>query len=141
MMLHKGLVAELGSNTISSGFLVDGAVTRVFPQVIPQNRPRGETQVPAVVFSTVAVDRQVTYCGTSGLKRSTLRLDCYAISYDGAKDLAEAVAGVLLDFRGMLGDIADVRHAALESEIDLQEFEPGLYRVSQTWTFWHSDTE
>jgi len=140
-MLHKGLVAELASNTIVAGFLVDGSVTRVFPHVIPQKIPHGARQVPAVVFSTVSVDRQVTYCGTSGLKRSTLRLDCYDVTFDGVKDLAKAVEDVLLDFRGMLGDIADVRHAALETEFDLQEFEPGLYRVSQSWVFWHADTE
>lgn len=140
-MLHKGIVAELGSNTISSGLLLDSGVIRVYPLKMPQKTPNGAAQTPAVVFTLGSVDRQVTYCGTSGLKRSTVRLDCYDVTYDGAKDLAAAVEAVLLDFGGMLGNVADVRHAALEGELDLHEFEPGLYRVSQSWVFWHADTE
>lgn len=141
-MLYRGLVAELVGSTPTSGFLAgdSGESNRVYPLVIPQKKPRNGTQVtPCVVYQTRNVDRQVTYCGTSGLLRTEMQLDCYATSYEDAADLAAAVRELLTDFRGSLGGVVSVRHAALQTEFDLQDPEPGLYRVSQLWVFWHEE--
>lgn len=140
-MLHEGLVAQLLADTVTAAFLVgdDSEHNRVYPLVMPQKIPRGPSQTPCVVYQTRSVDRQVTYCGTSGLIRTMLQLDCYSSTYTEAKQLADAVRTSLIDFRGSLGGVVSVRHAALESEFDLQDPEPGLYRVSQNWVFWHEE--
>ncbi len=139
MSLHVGLVAELVASTATATYLAGIAPDpdRVYPLVIPQKVPGGAVQYPCVVYEQVDAQRQVAYCGTSGLVRTTLRLDCYSPSYDEARDLSRAVYETLRDFRGMLGGIVDVRAASLSTEFDVQDFEPGLFRVSQSWTFWH----
>lgn len=137
-ILHKALVAELRSNTITGSILIeDDSLIRCYPLVIPQKRPNGPAQIPAVVYATAGVERQVTQCGTNPVVRSILTLDCYAATYDQARELANAVRTVLVDFRGLLGAIVEVRAANLQSEFDLSDIEPGLYRVSQTWAIWH----
>lgn len=142
-MLHEGLAAELISNTAVATFVVTpgAAYARVFPLVIPQKKPNGDAQVPAVVYSQISVEHQVTYCGTTGVARTIMRIDSYAKTYNEAKQLGAAVKAALIDYRGRLGNLVDLRAASLESELDLHDFEPGLYRVSQTWVFWHKDTE
>lgn len=138
-MLHIGLEQELATNTNTAAYLagVGSAPNRIYPIVIPQKVPRGSPVMPCVTYETRAVARQVTYCGVSGLIRTTLQLDCYAVDYNTAKEVAQAVREVLSDFRGMLGGTVSVRTASLETEFDVQDFEPGLYRVSQSWAIWH----
>lgn len=140
-MLHIGLEQELATHTATAAYLAgeNGAPNRIYPIVIPQKVPRGAQVTPCVCYETRAVDRQVTYCGTSGLVRTTMQLECYASDYNTVKEVARAVREVLSDFRGMLGGTVDVRAATLETEFDVQDFEPGLYRVSQSWAFWHAE--
>ena len=135
-MLHIGLEDELATSTVTAAYLA-GTPNRIYPLVIPQKVKGGAAQTPCVTYETRSVDRQVTYCGTSGLVMTTLELNCYAEDYNTSKEVAQAVRQVLSDFRGMLGGTVDVRHASLQTEFDVQDFEPGLYRVSQSWAIWH----
>lgn len=139
MNLGEGLKAELVASTATAAYIagVGGAPDRVYPLVMPQKIPHGTRQIPALVYARNSVERQQLYCGTSGLVRSRLSIDSYDETYDGAQELATAVRETLQDFQGLLGGIVDVRNAFLESEIDLQDIEPGLYRVSQSWAVWH----
>jgi len=138
MSLYDGLFTELTTNTTTAGYLagVGPNSGRVFPLVIPQKKD-GSQQVPCVVYSERDVQRQVTYCGTDGLARTVVQIDCYSKTYAEARDLSKAVFDVLQDFQGLLGGIVNVRAASLETQFDVQDFEPGLYRVSQSWVFWH----
>jgi hypothetical protein len=79
----------------------------------------------------------VKYCGTDNLVQTRIALDNYSSDYDEAVELAWSVRQVLIDFRGLLGGVVSVRAASLENEFELVEFDPGLYRVSQAWVFWH----
>lgn len=135
-MLHIALEQELSTNPTSAALLA-GPPNRIYPVVIPQKVPRGAQVTPCVVYELRAVARQTAYCGTSGLVRSLMQLDSYAEDYNVAKQVAQAVREVLTDYRGLLGGTVDVRAATLETEFDVQDFEPGLYRVSQSWAFWH----
>jgi len=139
MNLAAALHAELATNTTTATYLAGlaGAPNRIYPLMIPQKVPGGAPQLPAVVTALTSVERQVLYCGTSGLVRSRVNLDCYALTFDEAKELADAVRQVLQDFNGMLGQILDVRNAAMDTEIELVDIEPGIYRVSQSWAIWH----
>lgn len=141
-MIWQGIKAELvgGSHTAQYLAGLDGQPDRVFPLVIPQKVPRGWRTLPCTVYQETATERQLTYCGTSGLVRSRLSLDHYATTFDEVKMLADAVRQTLQDFEGLLGGIVDVRNATLETELELQDIEPGLYRVTQSWAFWHVET-
>ncbi len=138
-MLHIGLEEELATHTTTAPYLagVGSAPNRIYPLVIPQKKPRGAEVTPCVVYETRDVQRQTTYCGVSGLVRTLMQIDSYAVDYNTSKEVAQAVREVLSDFRGMLGGTVDVRNATLETEFDIQDFEPGLYRVSQSWAIWH----
>lgn len=138
--LHKGLRAHLVSATETAPLLAKedaSQVDRVFPMVIPQKRTGGPKQLPCVVYAITIDPRQVTQCGSSNLILGTVTLDCYSSKYDEAHALANAVRASLIDFRGLLGAIVRVRAASLQSELDLSDIEPGLYRVQQTWAIWH----
>jgi hypothetical protein len=115
--------------------------TRIHPLVIPQRIAATSQRVPAVVYSISGVDRAVSYCGTDRLVRSTLGIDCYAAGYDAARELATAVRTALVDFSGPMGSstVVPVRTCNIETEFDLMDIEPGLYRVSQQWTIWHEE--
>lgn len=138
-MIWQGLRKELISNAETARYLAGTGTDpdRVFPLVIPQKQPGGAAQVPCLVYQAANVERQVTYCGTSRLVLARMVLDLYATGYDEVKLLAEAVRRALQDFEGLLGGIVDVRSATLESELELQDIEPGLFRVTQSWDFWH----
>ena len=135
-MIHVAIRNELVSNTGTNAY-IGGTPNRVFPLVVPQKVPNGVTTMPCVVYETGDVQRGVSYCGTDRLVRTMMRIDCYSTEYDEVKELAQAVRHALIDYRGSLGGIVDVRAANLETEFDLQDFEPGLFRVSQSWVFWH----
>lgn len=138
-MLHIGLEKELVENTATAQHFAGatGEIDRVFPGVIPQKVPRGAPVTPGLVYQLLDVQRQTTFCGKNPVVRSTMRLDIYSKTYNEAKTVAAAVRELLSDFSGLLGGTVVVRTATLESEFDVQDFEPGFYRVSQQWSFWH----
>ena len=137
-MIGRGLFEELRSDATVLA-LCGSNPSRIYPQVIPQ-RVALEQQMAAIVYSVLGVTRSATYCETVKVVRTSLQIDCYSTKYESKETLAAAVRAVLTDFRGMLGGLVDVRDAKLATEIDLMDIEPGLYRKSQTWDFWHVDT-
>ena len=137
-MIHEGLFAYLAADAGVLAYVDNGNVVRIFRQVIPQKIPEGVPRVPCLVYERSGVERQVTYCGTSGLVRSTFSIDSYAVKSSIAHELAAAVRDALLDYRGVMGGIA-VSFCSLENEFDLQDIEPGLYRVVQSWSIWHEE--
>ena len=106
---------------------------RVYPLVIPQGGA-----MPCIVYAKQGRQVQQVFCGEDGLRRTMLEIDCYALVYDDAVGLANAVAAALRDFSGAMG-ATRVPRVFLENEIDLSDVEPGLYRQSQTWAVWHRE--
>lgn len=135
-MLHEAIKAHLEADT--SVFSLMG--TRFFYLIIPQRtQADAVARMPCVVFDRQGVGRQVTYCGTDGMIETTVSLNVYALTYTAVRQLAQEVRRSLIDFRGTLGGILFVRAASLSSEFDIQDIEPGLFRVVQTWSFWHEE--
>lgn len=141
MNLGQAIKNELRDNTATGALLNQAGPVpvRVFPMVMPQKKKGGQDQYPAVVYTQTSVDRQKLYCRTDRTVGTRLELDCYALDYDQAHELADAVRAVLLDFQGALGGIVAVKDVALETEIDLQDPEPGVFRVNQVWLIWHAE--
>lgn len=106
---------------------------RMYPLVIPQGSPQ-----PCIVYAKQGRDRQQLFCGEDGLYRTGVDIDCYAVIYDDAVTLANAVSARLKNFSGTMGTTR-VPRIFLETEFDLSDLEPGTYRQSQTWAVWHRE--
>lgn len=131
------LSAQAGITTLAG--------TRIFPLVIPQKVYSEATKQPCLVYSFDAKNRQKRFSGTDSLVASSVQVDCYATTYRQAQLLASAVRAVLLDYAGTwTGNTSPqvshkVQKCFLENEIDLDDPEPGLYRVSQSWAIWYDE--
>jgi hypothetical protein len=67
--------------------------------------------------------------------RESVQLDCYSKKYDDSVALA-ALLAALLDFSGTVGGTY-FNAIRFDSEFDLFEPEPGLYRRTLLLTIWH----
>lgn len=107
---------------------------RIYALTAPQN-----ATVPFVVFQRVSGDRWRSVNAPSGISQVTIQIDCYALDYYGAKDLAVEIETILDGHRGTVyygsgspQDSVRIAGISLDSESDLldQDEEPFLYRVS-----------
>lgn len=137
-MIGEALFAHLRNDLGVAALVQDSSVYRIYPLVIPQKLD-AIAQMPAIVYSLDSAARSVGYCGTFKTVDRGATIDCYALSYAGAHQVADAVTASLLDFRGQLGGLVFVHTANLITALDLQDIEPGLFRVSQSWSIWHSE--
>lgn len=136
-MIEAGLFAFLSADSGVLSLVGDGQRARIFPMVIPQ-KMKAVDQVPCVVYQVTQEDRQKVYCGTQKLVSITVTLDCYAMTLIGARQLSEAVRAVLVDYRGLMGDVV-VRDVTLSGGLTLYDMEPGLMRVMDTYTIWFEE--
>jgi hypothetical protein len=129
-MLSDSLFMHLSDDDAISAIAAD----RIYPLLRPERDP-----TPALIYTQTAGVDDVTLCGQSGLSNKLFQLDSYAKSYSLAHQLADAVKARLAGFQGIMGDTAgtDIASIALESESDLDDPEPGLFRVLQIFNIWH----
>lgn len=131
-MLEEGLYSRLTSQVIGIG-------SRVYPLMIPQHVYDDATKNPCLVYQRSGAARVVKFCNTDELVHSSFQIDAYARSFAAARVLADGVRDALLDFTGTMGT-TQVSKCLLDSELDLIDPEPGLYRVSQSWSIWYVET-
>lgn len=135
MSIKRGLYAWLNAQAGITAI----AGSRIWPEVIPDQVFDEASKRPCIVFSRSGTERTRTFCGTIPLVASSITIDCYARTYDGAEQLAAAVRSSLTDYRGAMGD-EQVQDTRLDSDFDLVDLEPGLFRVSLGFTVWHTET-
>lgn len=112
---------------------------RVYPQVIPQHLFEGDQIMPCLVWRRLGVERQQTLCGTDDLINGTFEFISWAPSYDDACALADALAAILIDYRGLMGAVP-VGPVLLNTDTDREpEPIPGLFLVSQVFTVWYRE--
>lgn len=134
-MIETALVSHLRANAQVAALIGE----RVFPLMIPQHAYDEATKLPCLVYQRIGTQRTPLFCETDSTIRCSYYISCYARSYIKAKELAAEVRDALMDFTGIMGSgaaTADVKKILSESEGDLEDPEPGLYRVLQTWTIW-----
>jgi hypothetical protein len=107
---------------------------RIYPLVIPQN-----AQQPCLVYQRYSADRQPLFCHTANVVASRFQIDCYATTHDEAEAVAQSVRSALTDYTGPMGT-ERCQQVRLESDQDLDDPEPGLYRVSLRFVIWHTET-
>ena len=119
--------------------------TRIYPLVIPQTVYSEATKQPCIVYSVDGKVRQVRFSGTDTLVTGSFTVDSYARSYQAVQALAAAVRTALVDQSGTWTDSdspqdsVSVQKVFIESEFDLMDEDPGLYRVSQQYTIWYDE--
>ncbi len=129
-MIEQSLEQFLSEDT-GLGSLIDG---RVFPMVIPQ----GSGKIPCVVYTLVGTSgRTANLCGQTDTKvRGAFQIDSYSKRYATTKAIAKAVKDLMC---GFVGDMAGTRVSliTLETDADIGDPDPGLYRVSQQYFIWY----
>lgn len=130
MILEDSLFAFLAGDTAVAALVDD----RIFGGFIQDQNAK----MPCIVYARITVTRTQTLCGTDRKARAVMRIDSYDKAYRSAKLLAEVLRHTLTDFSGdMYG--TRVSLVAMDSEVDLDDPEPGLYRVSQTYFIWFNE--
>lgn len=126
-MSEPNFFAVLSADTAVAGVIG----SRIYPGKLPQN-----PQLPAVVVQRVGATRARTYCATERLVRGSYQFDIYAKSATERQAVSAVVASALLDFRGLAGDVP-VKDAALTTDFDSVDPEPGYLRRTQLWDIWY----
>jgi hypothetical protein len=109
---------------------------RIYPLVIPQHENGDLTMVPCIVYSKVGAARSVRYAATDNLVQATFQVDSYATTYRGAAVLANTVRAGMVDYAGTLAGMA-VKIVNLTNEFAVEDPDPGLYRISQSFAVWY----
>ena len=112
---------------------------RVYPVLAPST-----ASIPFVTWRRQAVQRQQTLSGPMGLPTVILAIDCYAMSYQAVRDLADKIRRVLDGWgQNKLG--MDVRHVSLDTESDgfvqlAGGDAPPVYSVTMTFSILWQET-
>ncbi len=107
--------------------------TRLYPLTLPQN-----PTLPAMTYQWVSGERVHTADGALGLSRPRIQFDAWATTYLVAESVFEALRKRLDAFRGAAG-ASIIQGAFFDSERDLYESEPKLYRRSVDFFVWHEE--
>jgi hypothetical protein len=133
--IHALLSGDAGVSAIAG--------SRIYPLMIPQHVYGDATKQPCIVYQRVGVARQPLFCGTDRTVNAAVQIDTYARSYERTLTLATAVRDALMDYSGAVSIATSpvssiaIKKILLDSEFDLLDIEPGLYRVSMTYSVWH----
>jgi hypothetical protein len=111
---------------------------RIFPLVMPQHEDGDLAQFPCLVLAKVGASRGVTKTATDNLVNSIYQLDCYALTYKEAVQLADSVREAIVDFNGTVSG-HEIKTVNIDNESALTDPDPGLYRVMQTYSVWHDE--
>lgn len=110
--------------------LVGGA--RIYPLMIPEHIAEEPGKQPCIVYQATGSERAVDTCTQSRFVLGDFQVDCYASGYDEARALFRAVAAALIDYRGTVSG-QRIDRILLESDFDLVDPDPGLFRVSSNF--------
>lgn len=136
-MIELGFPQFLVTNTSIAALLSEDGRHRIFPGVIPQKQG-GKVQMPCVVYMVTSETKSRTYCGTIALTEILFSVDCYHKTLLGARALNKMVRDMLLDYRGMMGDVR-VRDISLFSSVVITDMDPGLMRVADVYSVWYEE--
>lgn len=138
-MIEQALFLQLRDATAVDAIVGGDSVARIYPHSIPQKSRAGASRVPAIVYDLRGQERDQTYCGTHRLVRSSFSVASFDVSMKGAMQLAAEVRGELMDYSGQMGGLVHVRHVSLDGQFSIEDMEPGLFRVEQTYVIWHTE--
>lgn len=139
-MIEEGLVQRIVADA-SIVELIGGTFNRIWPGSIPQKEAGDPPSLPAIVYTRIGTFRDVGTCRTDSLVQAQFQIDSYAANWSTARALARLIRLRLVDFTGTLtdDDVTLVDRIFLSSELHLEDPEPGVLRVSQTYVVWFTE--
>lgn len=102
--------------------------------------------LPRIIYTSVSRQAFDHLTAPSGVVSSRMQIDSYAITPDGAIDLAEAVRVLLHGYRGQMGTEAlEIRWSTLDTQRNNYESphddsSVGVHRASQDYMIVHHET-
>lgn len=113
--------------------------TKIYPVLAPAS-----AALPLVTWRRTGINREQTLAAPMGVPRVSVEYSIYATTYEQARDIADAMRGVL-DGYGGTADNTDVKQTSLENESDdfvtLAGAEmPPVYQITQTYDVWWQET-
>lgn len=139
-MISESLAQYLSSHADLQQYVGGARYKRVFPMLIPQHVLDEETKLPCVVYQIIDSSPGYTLCGEDGLQNAVFQLDSYSTDEEVSRKLAAAIKKVLSNFSGLMFD-THVSRIFLESGFQILEPDPGLFRVSQSYSVWFIEEE
>jgi hypothetical protein len=108
-----------------------GALTsRIYPISGPQ-----ETAFPVIVYARINSRRDTNFDEVEDFVRSTFMIDSYSETYAESAALSEAVRAAINNHTS-----TSIHLIKLDSANDIFESETDLFRVSQNYEIWHTET-
>ncbi len=112
--------------------------TRIYPVLAPAS-----AALPFVTWRRSGIDREQTLGGPMGMPRVSVEYSIYGVTYEEARQVADAMRRVL-DGYGGTSDNTEVKQTSLEDESD--DFVqlagadlPPVYQVTQRYDCWWSE--
>lgn len=129
MTIETGIF-DLLSNTSAVSTLVSA---RIYPLRLPQ-----DPTYPAITYRRISGVRINNLLAASGRAHPRFQIDCWGSTITSARAVATAVRQALNCYRGLMDDVTASVH--IENEIDLDEDDAKVYRVSQDYFISHTET-
>lgn len=131
VILGEAVYARLAAVT----GVTDLVGTRIYGGQAPQN-----PTAPYVVYQEISQHRPSAMGADVGKVRARVQVDSRAVTYKGAKQLANAVQVALQRYSGTSASI-EVSAVFLDDDSgeDSYEEEVEMYRVRQTYLIWHGE--
>lgn len=107
-----------------------GVTAIVSDRVYPKRLKQG-CKLPAISFERVSGNFDNDLEGYSGLEQPRVMINCWALGYVQAKDLAKAVRAAML--------AATAFKATILTDSDLSEDAANYYGVSLDFSVWHEE--
>lgn len=128
-MIETGLY-EFLRDAATVNAIVSG---RVYPVYLPQS-----PIYPAITFQRISGPRVRSLTGPSNLAHPRIQVDCWAATYNAAKELADAVRIAIDGYSGAMGDHT-VYGAIVETDRDFYEPEALVARITLDIILWHDE--
>lgn len=115
MSLDSVIYDRLSSVAGVTAIIGSGSSARVYPMQAPQ-----DAAMPFVVWQRIGADRERAMGNDPSLIRTRVQFDCFASTYDGARDLVVAVRGALERWSSAATSPV-IQDVFVESEVDLND--------------------
>lgn len=123
--------ADLFTYLSDDATLASLVAARIFAVLAAQNQPGAY-----LVFSKITEQRGTSYCASDDVQRDLYQFDSYSKTLATAIAVSRAIKALLVDFQGVMGS-TNIASIKLDSESQLEDPEPGLFRVLTTLFIWH----
>lgn len=126
---------------VLKALLADSGVTGLIGQRLYYVKAPQDVAKPYVVFFKASAPREYSHDGASGLARPRFQFSCFAMTYKKAKQIAEAIRGVIEAFSGTMGGAGGVEVGSCFciNESDIFEDNTQLYHVAVDYLIWHKE--